>query len=279
MNILQKRWVKVTIKVTVITLSVIIALMGVLHLFQYTFTHINKPFSPKNEYDMVKITPDTDLETIFLQTGIGKNTAKKMIAEGRFDEILEAQKNFFADDEIECESLIDWFTREDRLKNIKYEFYDLQPGDILVTLSTHSLGWRHGHSGVIIDENTIVESISMGIKSSKENVYFWRDYSGVAVLRVKDKSYEERKKVADFTEKELVGKDYSIFSGYGSEKAPPLSDDLVLHCSYLSWYAWQYFGVDLDSDGGRLVTSHDILHSDKVEIVQLYGMDPREFLD
>ena len=32
------------------------------------------------------------------------------------------------------------------------------------------------------------------------------------------------------------------------------------------------------SDGGKIVTAYDLLHSDKLEVVQLYGMDPREFL-
>jgi hypothetical protein len=37
------------------------------------------------------------------------------------------------------------------------------------------------------------------------------------------------------------------------------------------WYAWQVFGYDLDSDGGRLVTVEDIWESDLLEIVQVYG--------
>ena len=45
------------------------------------------------------------------------------------------------------------------------------------------------------------------------------------------------------------------------------------HCSYLIWYAWNRFGYDLDSDGGRLVTCDDILNSPLVEIVQVYGLD------
>ena len=51
-----------------------------------------------------------------------------------------------------------------------------------------------------------------------------------------------------------------------------------LQCAYLPWYAWKAAGVDLDSDGGRLVSSYDLLHSDQVEIVQLFGIDPREWV-
>jgi uncharacterized protein YycO len=276
---LKKRWLKITVITISVILVVLLTLMGVLHLFQYKVTHINNPFVPIEEYKKVELTPETDLKTIFLQTGIAQNTAKKMIKDGRFDEILKAQEDFFANDEIICRSLIDWLTREDRLKNIKYDFYDLQPGDILVTLSTHSLGWRHGHCAIVVDKFSVVESISLGVNSSEESIYFWKDYPTVAVLRVKNKTAAQREAVAKFAAEKLIDKPYSIFAGFGSEKAVDINGDLVLHCSYLPWYAWQYFGVDLDSDGGPLVTSDDILNSDKVEIIQIYGMDPREFLN
>lgn len=32
-----------------------------------------------------------------------------------------------------------------------------------------------------------------------------------------------------------------------------------------------------NSDGGRLVTSADLLHSDLLEVVQVYGMNPELF--
>lgn len=275
---LKKRWLKITVITVSVILVMLLTLMGVVHLFQYKITHISHPFSPKGEYEMVEISPKTDLKTIFLQTGIGMNTAKKMIDEGRFDEILEAQRNFFANDEVLCNPLIEHLTQEDRLKSVFIDFYDLQPGDILVTLSTHSLGWRHGHCGIVVDKFSVVESISLGVNSSEESIYFWKDYSTIAVLRVKNKTLSQRKEVAKFASEKLIDKPYSIFAGFGSEKAVDINDDLVLHCSYLPWYAWQYFGVDLDSDGGPLVTSDDILNSDKVEIVQLYGIDPRKFL-
>jgi hypothetical protein len=83
----------------------------------------------------------------------------------------------------------------------------------------------------------------------------------------------------DFAKEKLVGKPYSLLSGFGIKKAPDCeSKNFSLHCSYLAWYAWNNFGVDLDSDGGRLATTYDILHSDKVEIVQLYGLNPNDFI-
>ncbi|MBO5358002.1 MAG: hypothetical protein J6A78_01610 [Clostridia bacterium] len=274
---LENKWVRYILKGVAVFLAAVILIMAVNVFTQNVIAHIDDPFTP--QYDRVTLTEQTDYETIFLQTGLGKVAAEKLINEGEFSKILEAQDLFFSNDEIECLPLIKWFTREERLENELIPLYDLQPGDILVTLSTHTWGWRHGHCAIVIDEYTTVESISMGVNSSKGHIRLWQDYSNFAVLRVKDKTFEERKEVADFTLEKLLDKPYSLLSGFGFKKAPDVnSKGFSLHCSYLAWYAWNAFGVDLDSDKGRLATSYDILHSDKVEIVQLYGMDPNEFI-
>ncbi len=274
---LNKKWVKISVRIVAVLLIALVLFTGANHFTQHIVAH-NKPYFTPN-YDRITLTKDTDLQTIFLQTGIGVNTARKMIEENRFEEILEAQELFFANDNVVCSPMIKWFTREERLENELIPFYDLQPGDILVTLSTHTWGWRHGHAAIVIDEFRTVESISMLYDSSVERSYFWQDYSNFAVLRVKDITPEQGLEVATFAEQNLVNKPYSLFAGWGKNKAPDVnSKRFTLHCSYLAWYAWDYFGVDLDSDGGKIATSYDILHSDKLEIVQLYGMDPREFL-
>ncbi|MBQ3058015.1 MAG: hypothetical protein IJD00_03605 [Clostridia bacterium] len=274
---LKNKWIKRIVNIISIFLAVLLIIMLANVFAQNVVAHIEKPFTP--QYERVTLTEETDYETIFLQTGLGKAAAEELINEGRFDKILEAQELFFANDKIECIPLIKWFTREERLKNELIPFYDLQPGDILVTLSTHTFGWRHGHCAIVIDDFTTVESISMGENASKGYIRYWQDYSNFAVLRVKNKTIEERQAVAKFTIDKLLDKPYSIFSGLGFKKVPDVdSKGFSLHCSYLVWYAWNNFGVDLDSDKGRLATSFDILNSDKVEIVQLYGMDPNEFL-
>lgn len=55
------------------------------------------------------------------------------------------------------------------------------------------------------------------------------------------------------------------------EKAPPLTGT---QCAHLVWYAYRYFGYDLDSDGGFVVTPDDLYHSDLLELVQIYGIPP-----
>jgi len=198
---LENKWVRYILKGVAVFLAVVILIMAVNVFTQNVIAHIDDPFTP--QYDRVTLTEQTDYETIFLQTGLGKVAAEKLINEGKFSEILEAQDLFFSNDEIECLPLIKWFTREERLENELIPLYDLQPGDILVTLSTHTWGWRHGHCAIVIDEYTTVESISMGVNSSKGYMRLWQDYSNFAVLRVKDKTLEERKEVANFTLKKL----------------------------------------------------------------------------
>ena len=149
----------------------IILFTGANHFTQHFIAHKKPNFVP--EYDKVKLTSNTDLKTIFLQTGIAEKTAEKMIKDGRFNEILEAQEDFFGFYDVECNPMIKWFTREERLKDESYRLYDLQPGDILVTLSTHTWGWRHGHAGLVYDEFSVIESIAIGVDSSKENIFYW----------------------------------------------------------------------------------------------------------
>ena len=78
----------------------------------------------------------------------------------------------------------------------------------------------------------------------------------------------------------MCGVPYHLSAGFIGAKAPETDAPYFgVHCAYLVWYAWNHFGYDLDSDGGRLVTASDLLHSDLLEVVQLYGMAPQEFIE
>lgn len=176
---------------------------------------------------------------------------------------------------IKCVPLLGWFTREDRLTEGSMELLDLQPGDILITLATHSMGWRHGHAGLVVDEETVLECVSIGQKSALVKIECWETYANIAVLRVKEASIETKEKVVSYAMEKLRNVPYHLSSGFVGEKAPETDEVYFgLHCSYLVWYAWNHFGYDLDSDGGRLVTSHDLLRSKRLEVIQSYGMEP-----
>ena len=259
-------------------LAFLILAIAIIYIPQRFMAHRNEAFVP--DYPRVELTPDTDYETVFLQTGLGRSAVDKLKADGDFEAITEAQNQFFKTPEIECAPMFDWFTREDRMKDDEFlGFADLQIGDILVTLSTHSFGWRHGHAAIVIDEYTVLECQQMGMDVSLEGIYYWNNYSNWAVLRPKNVTIEQQEAVCEFALSKLKGKPYNILSGIFGRKAPDINDENTgFYCTNLIWYAWNHLGIDLDSDGGKIVTAYDLLHSDKLEVVQLYGMDPRDFL-
>lgn len=247
------------------------------YLLQRFWAHREAAFVP--DYPRVTLTEDSDPSTIFLQTGLGPTTAALLLEQGDLQSILDAQDAFFAPRNSVCTPLLGWFTREDRLAEGAFIPVDLQPGDILVTLSTHTAGWRHGHAALVIDRDTALESIMLGTDSCLVPVRRWYTYSGYAVLRVKDASPALRQQAVQFALKHLQGVPYRLTAGFLGPKAPePDAPQFGLHCSYLVWYTWKSFGFDLDSDGGRLVSSRDLLCSDHLEVIQIFGMNPYCFL-
>lgn len=268
------------VKAIILSILVVFVLaISVIYLPQRFIAHIDEAFVP--DYPRVELTPDSDYETLFLQTGLGRSSVDKLKAEGDFEAVTETQKRFFDTPEIECAPMFDWLIREDRLGDAESpDFADLQSGDILITLSTHSFGWRHGHAGLLIDEYTVLECQQMGMDVSLEGIYYWTNYSNWAVLRPKNVTPEQQEAVCEFALNKLKGKPYNILSGIFGPKAPDINNkNTGFYCTNLIWYAWNNFGIDLDSDGGKIVTAYDLLHSDKLEVVQLYGIDPREFLE
>lgn len=272
----KKRWLRLLLLAVLAVLLFCAAFLAA----QTLWAHRNGYYVP--DYPQVTLTEQSDLETIFLQTGLGASAAEKLLEAGDFQAILDAQELFFNPPQAECRGLLGWFTREDRMvEGSGTPLVDLQPGDIVLTLSTHTAGWRHGHAGLAIDGDTTLECVVLGTDSTLKNAAHWSTYSNYAVLRVKDVTEEEQQQVVDYSLEYLLDVPYHLTAGlFGSTKAPdPTSQGFGLQCSYLVWYAWYQMGYDLDSDGGRLATTYDLLHSDALEVVQIYGMDPNDFLE
>lgn len=260
-----------------------LALFAVFLILFYTsqrlWAHRTGYFLP--DYPQIPLTETTDLDTVFLQTGLGRPAAEALLSASSFQTVCDIQNRFFLPIEAKCAPLLGWFTREDRLpEGSGIPPVDLQPGDILLTFSTHTAGWRHGHAGLVIDSNTVLESTVLGSKSTAVPVAHWSTYSNYAVLRVKNVTPELQQQVVNFGLEYLNGVPYRLLSGLIGPKAPqPDAPRFGLHCSYLVWYAWNHFGYDLDSDDGRLVTAYDLLCSEALEVVQIYGMNPHIFLN
>ncbi len=224
---------------------------------------------------------DEDYAVIMEQTGLGKAATDSLRAQGDmgYETLMLTQAQYLADYEVQIKPMffIEFFTKEHRLMNSDGEtvygpdFVDLRPGDILVSLSTHSIwGWYHGHAGLVIDEDTALESRALGENSVYTNLQYWRRYTSYAVLRVKGADEQMVAEVLEYAEEHLYDVPYDLLAGLGADKFE--SGDIGTQCGHLVWQAWQSVGVDLDSNGGRIVSPADLLYSDKLEVVQVYGL-------
>ena len=215
-----------------------------------------------------------EYQTVFSQTGLGKSAVDKLLRTRNYAEIQNYYNYYMQNKDFECArdgfvAYHEYITDENgnRIENPK--FADLQNGDIIITLSIHTFGWRHGHAAIVTDayNGATVQAVMMGEQSAIGNISEWKQFPLVAVLRVKDIDRATRQKVADYAKNNLVGLEYSLFAGmFGSEETLTQTQ-----CAHLVWYAYNQFGVDLDSNGGDTVIPKDILNSDKLEIVQVYG--------
>ncbi len=275
---------------------VLFLLLFCVNYFLQTFwVHREPPFSP--DYAVEDLTPilaqptrsDQDYAVLFLQTGLARQAVDQLLLLGQsgVDQILATQAGFFAPPHTECVTLLAGrFTCEDLIidgsgaRGAAVPLALVEPGDLILSFSTHTFGWRHGHAGLVVDSGRSVtlEAVVMWSDSAQMDMQHWRSYSNFMVLRVKDATPEERLQVAQFALKYLDGIPYGLTSGIFGAKAPDPEGELSAQCAYLPWYAWQSAGYDLDSDGGRIVTVADLASSPLVEIVQVYGMDPRKFL-
>lgn len=84
-----RRWQKRLL----IVLAVLAAFLLFCYLLQRFWAHRNGYFLP--DYPRVTLTEDSDYETIFLQTGLGRSAVDKLLSGGDFQTILNAQDAFF----------------------------------------------------------------------------------------------------------------------------------------------------------------------------------------
>lgn len=218
---------------------------------------------------------EQEYDLIFSQTGLGKPSVDFL--SNTPEKIEEFREYYMADKDYKCvrEGVFachEFITDSSGNAIQNPPFVNLQNGDIIITLSIHSLGWRHGHAAIVVDaeKGITAQAVMIGEKSAFGHIGEWRDFPLVAVLRPKNVNAEIIDEVVAFTEEKLIGIDYSLVSGILSgrdENTIPTTT----HCAHFVWYAYKCFGIDIDSNGGQIVTPKEILHSDNLEIVQVYG--------
>ncbi len=222
---------------------------------------------------------DEDYTLLFKQTGLSPYASAKLIERGREELLLKINELYMKTPEIKKEYVAFPVTASEKNLNQITPLADLKKGDILVTFNTHTLDWRHGHCGIVLDEEKgiLLEHMSIGNPSCLTYAKNWGEYPGFVVLRYPEESVSE--KAAEYAKEHLVGVDYNILAGVlkkdkSNEKVPESS-----HCSHIVWQAYKTAGVDIDPNGGIFVTPLNIAMSDKLQVVQIYGLNPEKYKD
>lgn len=111
----------------------------------------------------------------------------------------------------------------------------------------------------------------LGSPSKLCSIKRWEKYPSFQVLRLKEET-SLAAQVATYATENLVNIPYHLLADVlKSSKADELAIPTGTHCAHLVWYAYKQFGMDLDSDGGIIVTPEDIRNSPYLEVVQSYG--------
>lgn len=219
---------------------------------------------------------DEDYEIIFEQSGLGKSAVDSLIEENRIGDIEYYRDYYLKDKDFTCVRTAIFAKHEALTDNmgkqiLNPDFANIKNGDIIVTLSIHSLGWRHGHAAIVTDAETgeTAQAVRIFEKSDFGTVWEWNEFPLVAVLRVKDIDEATQNEVANYVRENMIGINYALSAGVIGGRNT--EDELfTTHCAHFVWYAYKCFGIDLDTDGG-FVTPKELLQSEELEIVQVYG--------
>ncbi|MDD6202060.1 MAG: hypothetical protein PUB13_03850 [Lachnospiraceae bacterium] len=255
---------------------------------QKEFAHRNGIYRPKHQkLDILPILEkeslsQDDYEILFSQTGLSKEPVDLLLSDqihGK-ERLLSYQEAYFRPRYTKCTSIFGPFVCTDVLTDASGaalpspEIVLARPGDILVSFSTHSFGWRHGHAALVLDKNRTIECRVIGTKSSLSTVSRWKGYSCYAVLRVKNVSPKRLKQAASFAENHLYNLPYRLLSSlFYPTSASYDKLGFGVNCSTLIWYAYESIGINLNSSSFKITTPHDLFTSPMVEVIQIYGMD------
>jgi len=226
---------------------------------------------------------NSDYETLFYQTGLGKAAIDDLrsLYPDAAERILLFQENFFREIRIVCEknSII---SREESVADEEGRYISgtqlapLRNGDIIITKASHTYGWRQGHCAIVIDaaNGKTLESVVVGTNSMVQDIGKWTNYPNFIVLRLKNASEELTDAIAQTAVKYLSDIPYRISAGIFFPKYSDREKLVGTNCSHLVWQAYRRHNVDLDSDGGMVVTPKDIANSPRLDKIQVYGADP-----
>lgn len=217
---------------------------------------------------------EEDTNLIFRQTGVSPASAEKLIRSGEGAKLLKLNELYFKTPEIN-RTFVAYPVTVSEVKEEPTPLVDIKKGDILVTPNTHTLDWRHGHCAMVLDEEKgiLLEHMAIGIPSMITNIRIWGKYPSIAILRYPDEKIAEN--AVSYAQEHLIGVDYNLLAGVikkdKSDETVPSSS----HCSHIIWQAYKAAGVDIDSTEGIFVTPENLALSEILNVVQIYGLNPR----
>ncbi len=271
-------------KITIVLFSIIIDLYC-FFIFYNMYNSIYSPTTPP--LDLAPVLKGTELSEqdyslIFSQTGLAKPAIDDLLAEkdGK-NKIFAYQNIYYTKHKLYTEKLNPFTLQENIMvnktkvngpeDNDKIKIAPLKNGDILLTKSTYTLYWRHGHCGIVIDakKGTILESVEPGTISMYQNISKWQTYATLKILRLENVNQKKLDEIAQYAVKNLFGLKYGIFA---SKKQ--CNKLLSANCSQMIYQAYIHFGYDIDSNHGIFITPENIAKSKLLSIVQIYGFNP-----
>lgn len=228
-----------------------------------------------------EVLDEQDYEVIRQQTGLSATATMYLYGQNRQEELFLLQEAYFKGVSVWCFHNTP-ITKEERIIDEEGNIQKGMPipyvenGDILLTYCSHFLGWRNGHAGIVVDseKRLVAEAQVLGKPAVITSLDKWEKYPSFAVLRIEGMEKEVREQVAWYAVDHLVGVSYHLTAGIRERLLGETQEGSPsgTQCAHLVWYAYRHFGVDLDSDGGLIVTPDDIMNSPEVTIIQRYGM-------
>ncbi|MCH5148308.1 MAG: hypothetical protein J1G05_02955 [Clostridiales bacterium] len=231
------------------------------------------------DYEKVDISPildkeqltDDDYALLYAQTGLTKLGIDRALEKGSSGKkrILYIQDDYFKEQTVKHDKFLPYicFCHIDgHISNIY-----LEDGDVVVSASTQLIGWRMGHSGLVTNGagEKVLQAAAIGTVSDIGDIDDFTDAVAFMVLSPKvDK--EIKQQVVKYAKENLLGISYDPFRGLFSSK----NKITTTQCAHLVWYAYNQFGIDIDGNGGGLVTPQDFANSPKMEVVQVFGFKP-----
>ena len=235
------------------------------------------------DYEKVDISPildkeqltDDDYTLLYAQTGLTKLGIDRALEKGSSGKkrILYIQDDYFEKHTVKHKKFAPYICFCQIEKHISNIY--LEEGDVVVDASTQLIGWRMGHSGLVTRTygvtGDVLQAAAIGTVSDIGDIDTFTNSPAFMVLSPKvDK--EIKQQVVKYAKENLLGISYDPFRGLFSSK----NKITTTQCAHLVWYAYKQFGVDIDGNGGGLVTPQDFANSSNMEVVQVFGFNPKE---